>query len=291
MHGRLPKLEHLDVSRNGYTQSHFKHLFSFEQKWKNLLVLKVQQDPYLQKEDHLQSMFEFARSGCLSSLTELQVSVGQQDSQFDCRDFLFPSLNTLRIFASEDQRVKAAIAVTIYKAVKNKCLTRPIELFLISIKLKKQISDFWKENTTDKLIDVAPTGFNEYFLTQVSRFSTEEVGLLAAENPVTAFYQNPVALELATSFWNNMVNSFGFPLEHVRILQSTFSGIAEAFTRFSRGEIDSEQMAQDGFEAIQKTCDKQFPFSKGEMYKPMIKSVLKSSVENIPTQRVLTPSC
>ena len=40
MHGRLPKLEHLDVSRNGYTQSNLKDLFSFQQKWNNLLFLK-----------------------------------------------------------------------------------------------------------------------------------------------------------------------------------------------------------------------------------------------------------
>ena len=238
-------------------------------------------------------MFEYARSGCLSSLTELHVSAGRQDFPFDCRDFSWTSLNTLRISAPENNRVKAAIVVTLYEAVKNKCLTGLIQLFLISFKLKMKMSDFSEEISADKLIDVALIILNEHVVTQVSRFSAEEFGSLAAENPVTSFYKNPEALEFVTScapfLWNNFLDSFGLPLKHVRILPTTFSEIFEAVTRFFRGEIDSEQMAEDGFKAIQKTCDKHYPFSNGEMYKPMIKSLLKSSVENIPTHSVLTP--
>ena len=291
-HGRLPKLEHLDISRNGYAQSHLQDLFSFQQKWENLLVLKVQQDPNSQKENNLQLMLEFVRSGCLSSLTELHVSVGQQDSQFDCRDFTWTTLNSLRIFSPEDQSVKAAIVATIYKTVKNECLTGLRQLFLISIKIKQQMSDFMDGNPRDVWIRMAKNGLNEHILTQYTRLSAEELSLLAAENSVTPLYQNQVAQEFATShapfFANNIRNSFGLPSAHAHDLQSTFDGTFEVFTRFCRGEIDSEQMAQGEFEVIRKTLDKHSPFPIAGMFEPMIKSVFKSLVENIPAQSDIT---
>ena len=68
--GRLPKLNHLDISNNDLRKTESTNsLFAFSCKWNQLLSLNIMNTRFSPDELHRR-----VRSGCLSSLQELRIS-------------------------------------------------------------------------------------------------------------------------------------------------------------------------------------------------------------------------
>ena len=137
---RLPELRHLDISENKNVQGHLKKLFPWNQKWSRLLSLYAHQNPETLSGEDLQVILSLARSGCLSSLTELQVSMSNVGTIENYLGSPWPSLTSLHIVVPPDLRI---IATTL-KAVREfheKGLFPKLEHFrLMSIKEKIDIT-------------------------------------------------------------------------------------------------------------------------------------------------------
>ena len=70
--GKLPKLRHLDVSQNEDLTNHIEVLF-YDQTWPALHSRNFKQQPVSDKD--FRDLMKKVKSGCLSSLAELRVSL------------------------------------------------------------------------------------------------------------------------------------------------------------------------------------------------------------------------
>ena len=94
---KLPELRHLDLSQNSDIQGQLKNLFFSEERWSNLLFFNIQQNSYSRSMDDVRIIFYFVRSGCLSSLTQLQTSITHMTSICDYLDSPWRSLTALHL--------------------------------------------------------------------------------------------------------------------------------------------------------------------------------------------------
>ena len=88
--GRLPKLTHLDISRNRLASTEsVNSLFAFSCKWNQLLSLNIMNTTFSEDELHRR-----VQSGCVSSLQELRIS----DYPLQSVDTVWPHLQVLGIY-------------------------------------------------------------------------------------------------------------------------------------------------------------------------------------------------
>ena len=96
----------LDVSENADNSNHLKYLFSFSAKWQALEKLSTQQSLKLVSRNDFQMLIDKVKSGCLSSLKDLESSADQSSYLSNCDNFKWQSLQRIHICCPNELQPK-----------------------------------------------------------------------------------------------------------------------------------------------------------------------------------------
>ena len=139
---KLPELRHLDLSQNSDIQGQLENLFSSQEKWSNLLFLNIQQDSNSLSMNDVGIIFDFVRSGCLSSLTQLQACITHVIPICDYLDSPWRSLTALRItLVPNSSCTMDELLGAILKGVENKLFPKLRQIWLIDYKKAFELTD------------------------------------------------------------------------------------------------------------------------------------------------------